>query len=135
MGHSYNHGLVTSMKGAAFEAVRVSGMNTANCTIEEQGASGLFSAVTIASGLLTFQMRGPYPPKLIVCIPAYSGTSTTTDIITARYVENSYNATTGQFQIALSNDDDSGAPAAASPAAADELHVFLVMGRYAGLPA
>lgn len=133
MGHSYNHGMVTSMKGPAIEAFRVSAMNTSPCTIEEQCAAGVVSAVTISSGLVTVQLVAPYPPKLVICIPDYTGTSTTTDIISARYVENSYNATTGQFKIALSNDDDSGAPIAASPAAADELHVLCVFRRYNNL--
>jgi hypothetical protein len=130
MGHSYNHGMVTSMKGPAFEAFRVSAMDASPCTIEEQCASGVVSAVTIASGLVTVQLVAPYPPKLVICQPTYTGTSTTTDIITARYVENSYDATAGTLQIALSNDDDSGAPAAASPAADDELHVFCIFRRY-----
>jgi len=130
MGHSYNHGLVTSTKGAAIEICRVTGMNTSPCTIEEQLGSGVVSSVTISSGLVTVQLAAPYPPRLGVCIPGYTGATTTTDIISARYVQNSYNATTGQFTVALSNDDDSGAPAAASPAAAEELHLLMVFGRY-----
>ncbi len=133
MGHSYNHGLVTSMKGAAIEAFRVTDMDSSPCTVAEQCASGLVSSVTISSGLVTVQLAAPYPPRLVICQPTYSGTTTTTDIITARYVEDSYDPDAGTFDIALSNDDDSGAPAAGSPAAADELHVLLIMRRYSAL--
>lgn len=134
MGHSYNHGLVTSLKGAAFEAVRFTAMNASPITIEEQCGSGLVASATIASGLVTVQLAMPYPPGVVVVIPAYTGTSPTTDIISARYVENSYSASTGQFQIALSNDDDAGAPVAASPAATDELHIAMVFRRYTAIP-
>jgi hypothetical protein len=135
MGHSYNHGLVTSMKGAAFEAIRITGMNTSPCTISEQCASGFVSSATIAAGVVTLQFAAPYPPKMVVCIPGYSSDDAVTDIITARVDSGSYNATTGQLVINLSNDDDAGAPIAASPAAADELHLFMVFKRYTGLSA
>lgn len=130
MGHSYNHGMVTSGKGMAFEACKITVMNTANCTIDEQASSGFVESAAIASGLVTVQLAGPYPPRLVACIPAYSGASTTADIVTARYVDNSYDATNGTLQIALSNDDDSGAPAAGSPGATDELHLLMVFCRY-----
>lgn len=133
MGHSYNHGMVTSGKGMAFEAVRIVGMDTSPCTVDEQASSGLVDSVTISSGLVTVQLAGPYPPRLVACIPAYSTASTTTDIITASYVTDSYDADAGTLQIALSNDDDSGAPIAASPGATDELHLLMVFCRYTAL--
>lgn len=134
MGHSYNHGLVTSMKGAAIEAVRIVGMDDATPSVDEGCGAGLVDSVALAAGVVTVQLAAPYPPKLIVCIPSYSAAAATTDIITARYVTDSYDETAGTFQIALSNDDDAGAPIAASPGATDELHLLLVFGRYNGIP-
>lgn len=134
MGHSYNHGLVTSMKGPALEAVRITGMNTSPCTIQEQGAAGLVASATIAAGIVTVQLALPYPPKLIICHPYVSGSNATQAVIYARFVQGSYNATTGQFQVALSN-APGPTPTAATPAAADELHLLLIFKRYNILPA
>ena len=130
MGHSYNHGLVTSMKGATIEAVRITDLNTADNTIAEQSASGFVESSAIATGLVTVQLAAPYPPRLVVCIPKLSGASTTASLLEARYVDDSYDATAGTLQIAISDDDDSGAPAAGSPGATDELHVIMMFCRY-----
>lgn len=128
--HAYNHGLVTSMKGPAIEAVRITGLNSSPCTIAEQCRSNFVLSATIASGVVTIQLNLPYPPALIGCWPAVSSDDATTDIITARYDAASYNATAGTLVINLSNDDDAGAPAAASPSATDELHVLMLFRRY-----
>lgn len=134
MGHSYNHGLVTSMKGVALEAVKITRLDQATCTISDQAGSGLFKSATISSGVVTITLNGPIPPKLLVCLPAVSAPNATTDLIHPRYIDNSYNATAGTFTIALSDDDDSGAPIAASPGSTIELHLFCVFKRYTGLP-
>jgi len=131
MGHSYNNGLHTSSKGITVDAVRVTALNTTPCTIAEDCKSGLITGVTRAvTGQYVFQLSAPFPPKLVVCLPAISGTSTTTDLLHARYLENSYNATTGQFTVLLSDDDDVTAPIAANGSATNELHVFLMFNRY-----
>lgn len=133
MGHSYNHGLVTSMKGAAIEAVRITDLDSASNTIAEQSASGFVASSAIDTGVVTVQLAAPYPPRLVVCIPKMSGASATEDILTARYVEDSYDADAGTFEIAISNDDDSGAPIAGSPSSANELHVLMMFCRYTAL--
>jgi hypothetical protein len=133
MGHSYNHGMVTSMKGAAIEAVRITNLDAADNDIADQSASGLVASSAISSGLVTVQLAAPYPPRLVVCIPSLSGVSTTTDLGFARYVDDSYDADAGTFEIALSNDDDAGAPAALSPSATLELHILMVFCRYTSL--
>lgn len=133
MGHSYNHGLVTSGKGLTIEAVRITDLDTADCTVDEQASSGFVASAAIATGIVTVQLAGPYPPRMVVCIPKISTATATEDIITARYVEDSYDADAGTFEIALSNDDDSGAPAAASPTADNELHVIMMFCRYTTL--
>jgi hypothetical protein len=133
MGHSYNHGLVTSMKGATIEAVRITDLDAADNVVAEQSASGLVASSAIASGLVTVQLAAPYPPRLVVCLPALSGATTTTDLAFARYVDDSYDADAGTFQIALSNDDDTGAPLALSPSATVELHILMIFCRYTGI--
>src|SRR5262245_51368288 len=127
--HSYNHGIVTSAKGLALESVTITGMDSASCTVDEEFNSNLVDSVSIASGVVTIQLNMPYPPRC-TAIVGYSSAAATTDIITPRVKTDGYNATTGQLVVNLSNDDDSGAPAAASPGAADELTVFLMCGRY-----
>ena len=131
MGHSYNNGLHTTSKGITYDAVRVTGLNTTPCTIAEDCKSGLISGVTRGvTGEYVFQLTAPFPPKIVACIPHISGTSTTTDLLHARYKDASYNATTGQFTILVSDDDDSGAPIAANGAAANELMVLMAFNRY-----
>ena len=131
MPYQYNHGLVTPMKGAAIQAARIVDLDSATCTIAEQSAAGFLSSVTIAAGLITVTVNGPRPPRLVACIPTYSTSATTDDIITARYVEDSWDADAGTFQIALSDDDDAGAPIAGAPASpTEELHLVMVFCRY-----
>lgn len=135
MGHSYNHGLVTSMKGAAIEAVRITGLDSADNTIADQSAAGFVASSAIDTGIVTVQLAAPYPPRLVVCLPKLSRADATEDILTASYVEDSYDPDAGTFDIAISNDDDSGAPIAGSPTATNELHVLMIFCRYTGLPA
>lgn len=128
--HSYNHGVVTSMKGPAIEAFRITGMHTSPCTVADQCKANLVASVTIATGVVTVQLNQPYPPALVACFTQYGSASATEDIITARPREAGYTASTGVLLIDLSNDDDVADPVAASPAAADELHVMAIFRRY-----
>lgn len=131
MGHSYNNGLHTTSKGITVDALRVTGLDTSPCTIAEDCKSGLVSGVTKGeTGTYTFQLTKPYPPKLVLCHPDISCAAVTTDILTARYKDNSYDSTAGTFVVFVSNDDDSGAPVAADGASTNELHVFLMFNRY-----
>lgn len=130
MGYSYNHGIVTPMKGPSLVAFRLTGMNTSPCVIEDQCRAGFVRSATIASGVVTVQLELPYPPAIVTCNPSYSSASATTDIITARPRVNGYNATTGVLLIDLSNDNETATPAAAAPAAADELNVVVFFRRY-----
>ena len=130
MGFSYNHGVVTPMKGPVLVAFRLSGMNVASCTIEDQCKAGFVASAAIATGVITVQLAAPYPPAIVACTTSYSSLSATADIITARPRLNGYNATTGQLTIDLSNDNETATPAAAAPAAADELNVIAVFRRY-----
>lgn len=131
MGHSYNNGLHTTSKGITVDAVRVTGLNTTPCTIAEDCKSGLISGVTKgATGVYTFQLTAPYPPKVVIIQPTISGVNPTTDIIHPQYKDASYNATTGQFVIELMNDDDAGTPVAVDGGATNELHVFMMFNRY-----
>lgn len=130
MGHSYNNGLHTASKGITVDAVRVTGLNVAVaglCTIAEDCKSGLIQSVThTATGVYTFQLSRPYPPK-VVCIGAdISAAGPTAALLRARYQNASYNATTGQFIVNVSN----ATPAAADGGAADELHVTMQFNRY-----
>lgn len=131
MGHSYNNGLHTTSKGITVDAIRITGLNTTPCTIAEDCKSGLVSGVTRAvTGEYVLQLTAPFPPKLVICQPQMSGTTTTTDLLHARYKESSYNATTGQLTILVSDDDDVTTPIAANGSATNELHVFMMFNRY-----
>lgn len=136
MGHSYNNGLHTSSKGITFDAVRVGGLDIApaadaECTIEEDCKSGLIASVLhTATGIYTFQLSRPYPPKLVVCLPQIDAADGTQDLFTAKYDTGSYDATAGTFIVNVSNDDDAGAPVLAAGTATDNLHVVLAFNRY-----
>lgn len=130
MGHMENYGLNTSSKGLLVEGVRVTGLNVTvgqTCTIAEDCKSGLVASVThTATGIYTFQLTTPFPPKVVVISPEISAAGPTSAILTARYQNASYNSTTGQFIINVSN----ATPAAADGGAADELHVDMKFNRY-----
>lgn len=136
MGHSYNHGLVTSLKGAAIEAIRITALSTApgvgvTATVAEQCNSGFVSSVKHeATGTYVLQLAAPYPPKLVVCHADCSQADGITDLRFAQYKSASYNATTGQLTILVMNDDDAGAPVLADGGATDELHVTMIFRRY-----
>lgn len=133
MGHSYNHGLVTSSKGLAIEFVKISALNVANgqnCTVDD-GRSGLvLKCVHTSTGIYTLTLNKPYPPKLLMANVGITSTSPTTDLIFARVTEGSYNAATGVLEIELINDDDSGAGVAVDGSATNQIHAILVFNRY-----
>src|SRR5689334_20873532 len=109
MGHSYNHGLVTSSKGLAIEFVKITGLNGSTQTVDD-GKSGLvLSCAKGSTGIYTVTLKKPYPPKILACIPSITSVSATTDLIHPRYKDASYSATAGTFEVHLINDDDSGA--------------------------
>lgn len=134
MGYSYNHGLVTPMKGAAILAATVTGLNVANgsnCTIAEDCSAGMISSVEHdAAGVYIVKFAAPYPAKVIAGFADIAHATGTTDLLEARLDAAGYNSTTGWLTINVSNDDDVGAPVAGDGAASDELHLFLVVGRY-----
>ena len=136
MGHSYNHGLVTSSKGLAIEFVKVTALtvaNGSNCTVDD-GDSGLIQkCVHTATGIYTFTLNKPYPPKMQWVFVNITGTSATTDLIHPRYIEGSYNSTAGTFIVHLTDDDDVTAGVAVNGSATNELHLILVFNRYKNL--
>lgn len=136
--HSYNHGLVTSSKGMAIEFVKVTGLNItpaadAECTVDDGKAGLVTSVIHSATGVYNFTLSKPYPPALLLCIPAISNADGTTDLRFPAYDSATYSASAGTFTINLMNDDDSGAPVLAAGGATDELHVLLVFKRYTTL--
>jgi hypothetical protein len=136
--HSYNHGLVTSSKGMAIEFVKVTGLDVAaaadaECTVNDGYSNLINSCVHGATGVYTFTLNKPYPPRLLMCVPTVSSTSATTDLIHARYNNGSYSSTAGTFEVHLVNDDDSGAGVAVAGGANDELMLVLVFERYKSL--
>lgn len=127
MGHSYNNGLHTSSKGITYDRIRVTGLNTTPCTIAEDCKAGLISGVTKgATGVYTFQLTAPFPPKVVEITAQLSSAAATSAILTARYQNASYNPTTGQFIVNVCN----ATPAAADGGAADEMHVSMAFNRY-----
>lgn len=129
MGHAYNNGLHTSSKGITVDAVRVTGLNVAPpglATIAEDCKSGLIASVTHTStGVYTFQLTIPFPPKVVNIQPSVSAALPTSALLTARYQSNSYNPTTGQFIV-----HTSVGGVATAGAATDELHVDMKFNRY-----
>lgn len=135
--HSYNHGLVTSSKGAAIEFVKLTGLNvapgatsTSNLVVNDVRSGLLEYARHTATGVYTFQLTLPYPPSLVICQPQLSNADGITDLLHPSYRSASYNATTGQFIVQVTNDDDVGAGVLAAGNATDELHLILVFRRY-----
>lgn len=132
MGFAYNYGLLTPMKGVAVTALKLTVLDVAtgsNVTIAEDGNAGMVASVEHdATGVYIFQMAAPYPVSMIACIPMISNADGTTDLRFATYDSATYSATTGLFTVNVSNDDDSGAPVLADPAATDEMHVILFFG-------
>lgn len=130
MGHAYNNGLHTTSKGVTYDVIRVTALNATVgqlCTIAEDVKSGLIASVThTATGVYTFQMSVPYPPKVASIQPEVSAAGPTAAILVARYQNGSYNPSTGQLIINISNNT----PAAADGGAADELHVQMAFNRY-----
>lgn len=130
MGHAYNNGLHTTSKGITYDSVRVTGLTVANgqlCTIAEDAKSGLIASVThTGTGVYTFQLSVPFPPKVVEIRPVLSAAAANSAILVARYQDASYNATTGQFIINVTN----ATPAAADPAATNELMVHMAFNRY-----
>ena len=136
--HSYNHGLVTSAKGVAIEFVKVTGLDVApaadaDCTVEDGNSNLILSCIHGATGVYTFTLNKPYPPRLLACIPTISSTSAVTDLIHARYNNGSYSASAGTFEVHLINDDDAGVGVAVAGGADDELMLVLVFERYTTL--
>ena len=141
MSYSYNHGLVTPMKGAVIAAVKITELEVgaggtaigADCVIKQAGAGFVSSVEHDATGVYIIKLAAPYPPALLFCDPRISAAATTTDILTARYDSGSYDPATGWLTINVSDDDDSGAPIAADGLDTDELHVLMVFTRYSTL--
>lgn len=134
--HSYNYGLKTSGKGEIFESFKVAiGAAGAPGTIT-QAAANLVQSVTGgtgagATGTYTVQFNAPYPPSLITCIPHVSAAAANSAYRNARYKQGSYNATTGQLVIFVSD----ATPAAADPASGDHIYVTLTFEQYTNMPA
>lgn len=129
MGHTENYGLNTSSKGLLIDCVKITGLNVTVgqlCTISEDCKSGLIASVThTATGVYTFQMTIPFPPKFVNIQPSLSAALATSAVLQARYQSTSYNATTGVFIVHITN-----AGTAADGAATDELHVDMKFNRY-----
>jgi hypothetical protein len=119
------------MKGAAIEAVRITGLTSDACTVDEDLGSGLIESVANGStGVYTLQLSQPYPPKLALCIPYLTNPDGVTDLRFATYDQGGYDADAGTITIRISNDDDNGAPVLADPDSGAELHVLMIFGRY-----
>ena len=129
MGHIFGYGMNTASKGITVDAVRVTGLNVANgqlCTIAEDSKAGFVASVThTATGIYTFQLTVPYPPKVVTISPEMSSAAATSAALVARYQNASYNATTGQFIVTTNVGG-----VATDGGAADELHVIMLFNRY-----
>lgn len=139
MSYSYNHGMVTPLKGVAISAVKITELDAAatsvgeNCTIAQANAGFVSSVEHDATGVYIIKLAAPYPPALLLCHPVISNADGTTDLKHATYQSASYVPSTGWLTINVSNDDDSGAPVLIDGLATDELHVLLMFTRYSTL--
>lgn len=125
MGHSPVIGaLRTNMKGACLDAFRVTIGGTGAPTLVDNGKSGLLSVVRTSAGLYTFTIVAPVPPKLIAVMATLSCISGTGALNTVRYVEGSYNASAGTFQLVVT--DDEATPAAVDPTNGVAIDVLLL---------
>ncbi len=127
--HAYNFGVRTSAKGVILEGVRLTGLTVGTgsaVTIAEDCRSNLFASVVhTATGVYTFNLNVPFPPKLMVCSPELSAAAGAA-IISARYQNASYNATTGVLIVNTSNTSGT----ATDPGANDEMHVIFLFRLY-----
>lgn len=129
MGHSYNHSLVSSNKGSAIETISVS-FSSGAPTIVDDGKAGFISDVAhTATGRYTFTIAAPIPPTKMIILPSLSCVSATGALLRARYVEDSYDADAGTFEIDVTDTS----VAAADPTDATTLDVLMVFQRYSNL--
>lgn len=132
MGHSMSQGgLVTNMKGVCMDAFHVSIGAVGAPTLVDNGKTGLLSVVRTSAGLYTFTIVAPVNPKLVAVIPTLATILATTAMNTVRYVEGSYNASAGTFQLQVT--DDEATPIAADPPSGTAIHFLLFTQRYNNL--
>lgn len=129
MGHSMNTGgIATNMRGVCIDAFRVTFGAAGAPTLVDNGKTGLLSVVHTSEGLYTFTITSPINPKLVAVFPVLSAVNGAGAMWEARYVEGSYNATTGVFQIVVSEDEDS--VSVVDPTQNTALDVLLITQRY-----
>lgn len=133
MGHSPKQGaLSTDLVGCVIDAVRVTFGASGAPTLVDNGKMGLLDAtapvVKAATGRYTFQLAPNYYAKVVAVLPSLSAATTTGAVQLARYLEASYNATTGQFEI-----DVTAAAALVDPTSGSGLDLIIVFQRYNNL--
>lgn len=130
MGHSFNNGLHTAAKrGLTNDVVAVTNLTVATgqtCTVDDCKAGLIASVTHTATGVYTFQLSAPYPPKLLHARASLTRANATTVALDCTVRDNSYSATTGQFIVDVSN----ATPAATDPAATNTMMVALNFARY-----
>ena len=133
MGYMYNHGLVTTAKGASWEQFRLKCTDgSGTLVMDEDCGSGMVASMTRNSaGNYTIQLNKPYPPKVIQVDANIPAATATTAVTLARYVRGSYSATTGQWTLSVTNAAGTGAQ---DPANGDEIHVSINFRRYTANP-
>jgi len=133
MGHSpVQGGMSTDMRGVVIDAFRVTFGASGAPTLVDNGKTGLIlSVVKTATGRYTFTLNPNYYAKLVAVLPALSCVSAAGAVNTARYVEATYNATTGVFEIDVT--DDEATPAAVDPTNGVAMDVLVVFQRYSNL--
>jgi hypothetical protein len=126
--HSYNHGIVTSAKGVALENFNVAiGAAGAVGAILQSSSNLVASVVRTSIGLYTVQLNTPYPPRLSACHVSFAQAVPGADTVIGYLTQGSYNATTGQFTISVS---DLEIPAADDPPNPSTMFVTLIFDRY-----
>ena len=131
MGFSYNNGQVTPMKGTATVGCYVTfGASGAVAALVDKGKSGFFAlCVKTATGRYTFTVNSPLPASVVNVIPKLSLAASGDANRDAKYIEGSYSASAGTFEI----DVRDATPALADPVNGSALHVEVTFQRYTNI--
>lgn len=125
MGHQYNERTQTPMKMPIIFGISVQiGAAGAVGAIEQCDAGFIDSVVLVSPGLYRFKINGNHRPhKEVVILARVAPQTAATNNRQAYYDNGTYNATTGEFDIGVTD----ATPAAANPASGDALHVWVCM--------
>lgn len=127
---TYNKSIDTPLKGVMMSGVNVAiGATGAVGAIEQLGTNFIKTVVRVSAGLYRFTINQPIPPKRLTIMPTVASQTAAGSNRKAYYVNGTYNATTGVFDVQVT-DLVAASPVAADPVSGDSLDVVIWAGRY-----